>query len=95
MIKAELIDRGFKVITTGGNCEAFQIFYDDEKLYEILIAQECSLPVDDQGITIVLIDTINNIELGLSRTLWFRILDQLIMQKIELEQRQSHFGQRV
>ena len=59
MIKAELLDRGFKVITTGGNCEAFQIFYDDDELYEILITQECSLPVDDQDITIALYDTVN------------------------------------
>ena len=64
MIKPELIDRGFKVITTGGNCEAFQIFYDDEELYEILIAQECSLPVDDQDITIVLLDTVNGDSIG-------------------------------
>ena len=64
MIKSELINRGFKVITTGGNCEAFQIFYDDDETFEILIAQECSLPVDDKDITIALYDATNGNILG-------------------------------
>ena len=40
-------ERGFQVIGTGGNCEAYQIFMDDDEKWEILITQDASLPIDD------------------------------------------------
>ena len=46
-IKMEMLARGFEIQHTGGNCYAYHIYMDDDKKWELLITQDCHLPIDD------------------------------------------------
>lgn len=48
--------RGFEIIGTGGNCEAYRATFGESDQYEILIADECSLPTDSSEMTCLLLD---------------------------------------
>ena len=53
-----LKSRGFKVISTGGNCEAFSQAYDDTGRFEVMIvdSEAASLPFTEHEMSIHLLD---------------------------------------